>query len=283
METQNTEPTLHVLEPGNDASLFETPRIVENPDDCNFYHAMTLPGIGEVGREWDLRDNIGDYLGNADFEGKRVLDVGTASGYLTFEMEQRGAEVVSFDMKSGRQWNLVPHYKLEKKRESMMDHIVKGHEKLQNAYWYAHRALGSKAKAFYGDVYNIPESIGKFDIVLFGMILSHLRDPFQALWSGSRLSSDRVIVTNQSRGDEAPSCYFLPSSDNEHQNRGWWSFTDGCIERMLGVLGFVVESKTRQDFKCIAPNQVPVHACTTFVARRIELPTNANSAISNAA
>lgn len=283
MEIQETEPTLNLTDQRDDSSLYVTPRIVENPDDCNFYHAMTLPGLGEVGREWDLRDNIGDYLGNVDFSGKRVLDVGTASGFLTFEMERRGADVVSFDMKSGRQWNLVPHYKLEPNRESMFDHIAKMHERLQNAYWYAHRALGSNAKAFYGDVYDISESIGKFDIVLFGMILSHLRDPFQALYSGTRLSTDTVIVTNQTRRDAAPASHFLPNSQNENQNRGWWSFTDGCIEQMLGVLGFVVESKTRQDYKCIAPNQVPVHTCTTFVARRIELVAKTESPVSKAA
>jgi 2-polyprenyl-3-methyl-5-hydroxy-6-metoxy-1,4-benzoquinol methylase len=278
MERQTTATEPHRNAPPAESPLFAMPRIVENPDDCNFYHAMTLPGLGEVGREWDLRDNIGDYLGNVEFEGKRVLDVGTASGYLTFEMERRGAEVVSFDMKSGRQWNLVPHYKLESKRDGMLDHIVKGHEKLQNAYWYAHRALGSKARAFYGDVYDIPEALGKFDIVLFGMILSHLRDPFQALCSGSRLSADMVIVTNQVRRDDAAACHFLPNGEDENQNRGWWSFTDSCIERMLGVLGFVVERKSRHDYKCIAPHQKSVHACTTFVARRIGCVAGASCA-----
>ncbi len=256
-----------------DRDVFAAPRVVVDPSECNFYHAMDLPEIGEVGREWDLRENIGDYLGNQDFGGKRVIDVGTASGYLTFEMERRGAEVVSFDMLSGRQWNLVPHYKLEHKRERMLGHITKAHQQLQNAYWYSHRALGSKAKVFYGDVYNISEKIGKFDIVLFGMILSHLRDPFQALYSGSRLSTDTVIITNQTRGEDAPNCFFIPSAENEQDNRGWWSFSDGCIERMLGVLGFKVETKTRQDFKCIARQEPTYHSCTTFVARRIEYDT----------
>jgi SAM-dependent methyltransferase len=244
---------------------------------------MTLPGLGEVGREWDLRENIGDYLGDVDIKGKRVLDVGTASGFLTFEMEKRGADVVSFDMKSGKQWNLVPHYKLVNRREQMFEHIAKGHQQLQNAYWYAHRALGSNAKAFYGDVYDIPEQIGKFDVVLFGMILSHLRDPFQALYSASRLSADTVIITNQTRKDDSPNCYFLPIADNEKENRGWWSFTDGCLERMLGVLGFVVQSNKRQEYKCIARGEPKMHTCSTIVARRIEAVSNVNSPASKVA
>ncbi len=77
-------------------------------DECFFYHHMDLPGVGEVGKGWDLRETIDDYLGHFDFRGKRVLDVGTASGFLTFEMEKRGAEVVSFDMASRTQRQLVP-------------------------------------------------------------------------------------------------------------------------------------------------------------------------------
>ncbi|HMO12622.1 MAG TPA: methyltransferase domain-containing protein [Pirellulaceae bacterium] len=259
-----------------DPSVFATPQTVENPKDCSFYHAMTIPGLGEVGREWDLRSNISDYLGNQDFRNKRVLDVGTASGYLTFEMERQGADVVSFDMLSGRQWNLVPHFKLDDERDQLFDRITDGHRRLKNAYWYSHRALGSKAKAFYGDVYNISDKIGKFDIVLFGMILSHLRDPFQALYSGARLSQDTVIVTNQTRNEpgEGAKCYFLPNADDESMNRAWWSFTDTCIEQMLGVLGFQVESKKRQSFKQICVNPPADRVCTVFVARRVARQMN---------
>jgi len=269
MDNQNENSTTSPDYGQIDSSVFAAPRTVDDSNQCNFYHAMTLPGLGEVGREWDLRENIGDYLGNVDFENKRALDVGTASGYLSFEMERRGADVVSFDMASGKQWNLVPHYKLEHKREKMFEYIAQGHEQLQNAYWYSHRALESKAKVYYGNVYDISDQIGKFDVVLFGMILSHLRDPFQALASGTRLSTDTVIVTNQTRKEDAPSCHFLPNAENESENRGWWSFTDGCLERMLGVLGFKVESKNRQDYKCVARDEPTYHTCTTFVAKRV--------------
>ena len=79
-----------------------------NVDECFFYHHMGLPGFGKVGKGWDLRKTIDDYLGRFDFRGKRVLDVGTASGFLTFEMERRDAEVASFDMASRAQSQLVP-------------------------------------------------------------------------------------------------------------------------------------------------------------------------------
>ena len=43
-----------------------------------------------------------EYFGGHDFADERVLDIGTASGALAFEMERRGAsEVVRFDLEDG--------------------------------------------------------------------------------------------------------------------------------------------------------------------------------------
>ena len=50
-----------------------------------------LPGA------WDLRGHEPAYLGGVDVAGKRVLELGPATGYLTFYMERMGAEVVSFE------------------------------------------------------------------------------------------------------------------------------------------------------------------------------------------
>src|SRR6516164_8364027 len=77
--------------------VYAQERVVAGIDGCFFYHVMDLPGIGTVGQDWDLRGRVDDYLGNIELAGKRVLDVGTASGFLTFEMERMGAEVVSLD------------------------------------------------------------------------------------------------------------------------------------------------------------------------------------------
>ena len=53
--------------------------------ECYFYHKMDLPGVGTVGGAWDLRNRFDDYVNNANFAGRSVLDIGTASGFLTFE------------------------------------------------------------------------------------------------------------------------------------------------------------------------------------------------------
>ncbi|HEY4442105.1 MAG TPA: hypothetical protein VGN14_16725, partial [Candidatus Elarobacter sp.] len=65
---------------------------------CYFYHTMELPGVGTVEGEWDLRTGVDAYLGGEELRGKRVLEIGTASGFLCFAMERRGAEVIGYDL-----------------------------------------------------------------------------------------------------------------------------------------------------------------------------------------
>ena len=72
--------------------IFAAPLKVEDPADCYFYHTMEVPGHGLMTGEWDLRGAVDDYLGKVAFAGQRVLEIGPASGFLTFEMENRGAE-----------------------------------------------------------------------------------------------------------------------------------------------------------------------------------------------
>ena len=65
---------------------YAEPRQVDRVEDCLFYHKIDIPGVGVVGDQWDLRACVDDYLGRIDFRGKRVLDVGTAGGFLTFAL-----------------------------------------------------------------------------------------------------------------------------------------------------------------------------------------------------
>src|SRR5436190_7409780 len=89
--------------------VFAQPRIVADAIECDFYHTMEIPGHGLVRGQWDLRGNVDEYLGNFDFAGKRVLEIGPASGFLTFELERRGAEVVAVDVGDQKPWDFVPY------------------------------------------------------------------------------------------------------------------------------------------------------------------------------
>ena len=71
--------------------LLAEPRYVDRLEDCFFYHAMELPGFGLIPAHWDLRGRFDDYIAGVNVSGKSVLDIGTATGFLSFESEKRGA------------------------------------------------------------------------------------------------------------------------------------------------------------------------------------------------
>lgn len=249
---------------------YVTPLDVPDVRECAFYHVMDLPGVGTVGDQWDLRRTIDDYLGRFDFAGKRVLDVGSASGFLTFEMEKRGGEVVSFDIREGAEWNLVPYATPAFDREELVGRLRSHIAGIKRAYWFAHRVLGSKARAYYGDIYDFPPALGAFDVVNFGMVLPHLRDPFLALQSASRLSRGWAIVTHQSMETDDPLMRFIPDPKACSDPLTWWGMSEGCIQRMLEVLGFEVTSRRRARHRCVVRGHE--ETCTTFVARRVHPP-----------
>ncbi|MDJ0667878.1 MAG: methyltransferase domain-containing protein [Desulfobacterales bacterium] len=254
---------------------YASPIDVNNAEDCFFYHSMDIPGHGEVEGQWDLRLSIRQYLGNFKFSNKRVLDVGTASGFLTFEMEKLGAKVVSFDMQDGTQWDIVPHFKIQPRMGEILNKNQRLHERLKNSYWFTHKRINSAARAYYGDIYNLPNGLGKFDVVVFGMILSHLRDPFKALYSASLLAKDTIIVTNQTIrpiNDNVSLAYFAPNPNDESILQTWWSFSPKCIETMLGVLGFKVTYTVDSLAKCLVEGRSGYEKCTAFVAKRSDDP-----------
>src|SRR5882724_11896472 len=90
-------------------SLLAQRRYVESPADCFFYHTMDLPGLGEVRGQWDLRGRFNEYIGGVELADKSVIDVGAATGFLSFEAEKSGAaRVLSFDIADPQQQDFLP-------------------------------------------------------------------------------------------------------------------------------------------------------------------------------
>jgi len=149
---------------------------------------MDIPGHGLAKGQWDLRKREPAYLGGFRFDGKRVLECGTASGCLCFYMESQGADVVGYDLSDKQDWDTVPFADgdHEQFREERRGHI----RALNNGWWLSHGARQSKAWVVYGSVYEVPKEIGKVDVATFGAILLHVRDPFLALQSAAKLQPD---------------------------------------------------------------------------------------------
>jgi len=228
------------------ANIYATPRVVTDLAECQFYHTMDIPGYGVVQGQWDLRHCVDSYLGHVCFTGKRVLDVGCASGFLSLHMERQGAEVVSYDLSENHPWDIVPFAKTDYRQ--LIEERKNDIRKLNNSYWLNHRAHQSHARVVYGTVYAMPSQIGPVDISVFGNILLHLRDPFLALYNALRLTRSTVIVTDVlSRRDyykslfgllRRPTQRFMPDFRSGKPDDCFWILTPEAIIQFLGVLGF---------------------------------------------
>ncbi len=229
-------------------------------DDYYFYHTIDLPGLGEMKGEWDLRNATDDYLGHISLTGKRVLEMGTANGFLSFYMEKQGASVVSYDLSPENDWDVVPfaHKDTTAWAPKRKNHI----RKLNNAYRLSHKLLNSQAEFVQGTIYDIPETVGLVNVSTFGSILLHVRDPFLALEQAARITQETIVITeilDNSRqklfnrllgwlGNKTvrkirhkfigPSMIFRPNASIGHPEETWWHLTPELLEQFLGVLGF---------------------------------------------
>jgi len=254
--------------PRRDSAVYTDPVDIASLDECYFYHTMDIPGHGTVPGEWDLRGALDDYLGHYDFAGKRVLDVGAASGLLTFHMEQKGADVVSFDLSEKFDWDLVPFH--ENRNDDMRAARRQHLRRINNGYWFCHKAHGSRARMVNGVAYDIPAAIGPVDVAVYGSILLHLRDPFLALENGARLAREAMIVADISPWGRIASRFrrstkFMPDHRKPKGiNDGWHRLPPRLVQEYLAILGFGNSEVTWRKYG-YGSRAVPIY---TIVARR---------------
>ncbi len=207
--------------------------------DFTWYHATELPDGRVLPGAWDLRGHETDYLGRVDVAGRSVLELGPATGYLTFYMERQGADVVSFEAGFDVPIDTLPVQGRDDpvgRLQVMQDTIDRNHD----AWWYLHRTFGSSAKFVQGNIYDMPADIGAFDVTLVGAILLHLREPWGALSQAAARTKDVMVVTEPLQDDlhppESNIMRFSPSA--EHHVTNWWSIYPGAVVSMLNRLGF---------------------------------------------
>jgi len=241
-------------------SIYAEPRDVEDVASCMFYHSMDLPGLGTVPGNWDLRGRFEDYTGNVALAGTRFLDVGTASGFLSFEAERRGADVVSFESVSRDLHQHVPFAEVRRDPTGFYK-AVPGRDNfdgLRNSYWLAHRLLGSSAKCFYGDVYDLPASLGEFDVVMVGQILGHLRDPLGALTSIAARCRGTLIVTECMLVSDQPIAMFpvnAQTPESAFRLVVWWMLSPVLLRNFLKILGLEAVAFTAHEYEYGDPKQ----------------------------
>lgn len=194
------------------------------------------PGVVTPGA-FDLRPVI-DKMPWPDVRGLRCLDVGTYDGFLAFEMERRGAaEVVAVDVDDQRRWDWPAG-------------VTPGdeHVGMGGGFDIAARILGSQVQRKPVSIYDLdPNVVGRFDVVVCGALLQHLRDPVRALgalrsvcsaWLLSAEHIDVWLTVFFRRKPVARLNGVAPWCD-------WWASNAASHLRMLESAGFEVERVAR--------------------------------------
>jgi SAM-dependent methyltransferase len=232
-------------------ALLATPRHVDSLAGCFFYHTMDLPGFGEVRGHWDLRGRFMEYIGGTDLLGKSVIDVGSATGFLSFEAEKSGAaRVLSFDVADPRQQTFLPFKDKLYSRDPARwaEEYGAEIEQWKNAYWLCHRLLDSKAEVFYGDIYELPPELGQFDVAIVGSVLEHLSDQITALAAIARLTKETIVITSPMLETAERIARFGALADHPENDFTWWIYSEGVYREVLKMLGFSVAAITRAEY-----------------------------------
>jgi tRNA (mo5U34)-methyltransferase len=181
------------------------------------YHTLELadgtliPGL--IGID-TLRARIRAFPIPEDLRGKRVLDVGAASGWNSFEMERRGADVVAVDCVEFEDFHM------------------------------AHKLLGSKVDYRIIDVDELtPASIGRFDYVLFFGVLYHLRHPLLGLERICALTTEAAFVesyvTDTGPDPDGPcTLEFYETNELGGQIDNWCGPNTNCLMALCRAAGF---------------------------------------------
>jgi tRNA (mo5U34)-methyltransferase len=141
---------------------------VERLERGAWYHSIQLPDgaviPGLIGID-ALRARMDSFGVPEDLSGKRVLDVGAATGWCSFEAERRGAEVMAVDCVDFEDFGT------------------------------ARQLLQSKIEYRLLDVDELtPNALGLFDYVFFFGVLYHLRHPLLGLERVCALTKDTAYV-----------------------------------------------------------------------------------------
>lgn len=206
-------------------------------EDCFFYHSYDLDDGNEIIGAWDLRPDPYDYLGQVCFTGRSVLEIGPASGYLSFYMEAAGAQVTCLEPPMSHLWDIVPFEKFD--TQGWRSEFSSKIEGVRNSFWFVHRRNASRVRMLEGDPYNLPDAVGPFDIGVLASVLLHCRRPFDMLQSVAARTLQTMVVTelhNPSMGNE-PLCMLMPHV-GVAQVDTWWQFTPQFFVSALGLLGF---------------------------------------------
>jgi len=249
---------------------YEKPWPMAEHDQLHFYHTMTFPDGETCAGHWTLPD-INTYLGSYDINGKTVLDVGTASGYIAFNVEKAGAsEVTGLDMKSQRsEFRFVPFAQNMLDVHSTLDAWEAGLIQQKKAWWYGWYKFKSKAHCIYAPIIDLYESKKMYDVVIAGALLEHISDPVYAIGALAQVAREAIILPFTNVLPDEDMC-MKPWTDWENPDLffTWWKLSVGLYRRIFDNLNFDVSFDKKSKATCNIPKYAGIDERPTIIARR---------------
>jgi tRNA (mo5U34)-methyltransferase len=195
----------------SEQSVFSPP-----PAHIDWWHQIELPG-GSVTPGPDLSADKLASLHLPDLTGKTVLDVGAFDGYFSFAAERLGAS-----------------------RVVALDTYVWDRPGGKDGFEYARNAIGSNVEDVEVEVLDIsPETVGRFDVVLFLGVLYHMRHPLLALERVADVTKELLVVETlvDMTFLRSPSAAFYPGKLLT-DDTNWWGPNRAALLGMLHSVGF---------------------------------------------
>lgn len=209
--------------------------------ECGFFHVVDLPGEAATPGAWDFRQTEAEYHGGYSFKKKTVLEIGSATGSHAFWLEKQGAYVTPYDLSPAHSWDIMPtaEQDLEQVEKTMRSSIGM----INNGWHYCRNRLDSKLELSFGSIYEIPKKLGNFDVVTFGSVLLHTRNPAGALQLAADRAKEAVIIMDRLPPNldiSRPLMEFMPKKERAKNFGGWtwWWISPKFFENLLTIRGF---------------------------------------------
>lgn len=208
-----------------------------------WYHCVDLGGGVVTDGDYDLKPLLPRYGFAARMDGMRVLDVGRASGFFSFEFESRGAAVTATEIPSYLDWDFVGgEIWRDKRRAEIGDEEAFNRREIYGAFEFAHRVRGSRVKGVWSTAYQLdPQALGgKFDLVFAGSISSHVRDPILAMEKLYGVTGGECVlaapVFDIPAVAQLPMLALVGTADSDR--RSWWMMNEQGLTEMLRCANF---------------------------------------------
>ena len=212
----------------------------------HFYHSFDLSNGLHIAGDWDISVDIERYR-FPDVRGKRVLDIGPASGWLSFYLETLGAEVTVVETRGYGDFDVYGEDRYTGAQGREPDRYLDGapvwYGPVSDSFWAMHDLLESKVRFVNGRVYEVgPELLPEpFDLVLVGALLPHLRDPIGALRAAhSVCKPDGLCIATAStwtdKDDNVEPMQILPYTSIDRIS--WWLPNKAAYSHWFRAAGF---------------------------------------------